>query len=837
MSKLRCIHIEALILAASLWLLCFSTGAVAGDRTYCVSTKDEFYAAMNYWKTSSDDNVIIDLVQGTYSLDPSSGNFDQAHAGGSAALVMTGGFVLSDADCAPGPINGANTVLDGANATDFDLTANGNVTIQGLTVQRMLGNPSAGFTTAFLIDSYGNGVSLKDVIVHDNTSAAIPRNVATYISATGGVLIADSLFYNDGCSGDVLGCSALEFGAFSGNFNVEIINTTIASNSTLGIVADDNAIVSMVNDILWNNTGGDIQVNSGGSLNISYSDYNTISNSGSFTAGSGNIHTDPLFNSDYSLQLSPTRSPAINAGATQATVGLLNGYTYPARDLANKQRVVGSLVDLGPYESSYDDQHNQVVTNTATSGAGSLYEAITTANAHPGASHITFNIPGSCPQIIVLANPLPQPNYPLFIDGTSQPGWVANSEYGAFNGTVCIVLTTGDNQAYALDAASAVSHLTVSGLGFAGFSDAAIRLEGGSGHVISGNVFTGGSFVLAPNNDGVRVTGTATNTLIGGYDDASTNVFINGTGAGIHIDNAAGGSAISYNLIGVSEDGHSAAGNATGISIYNSPGNVIRQNVIGNSASAGIILAGPSTSANILQGNLIGATANASVNEPNQQAGVLVQQGANNNSIGAISATDTEGGNFINHNGGPGVWISPSSGSGNSVLANLLENDGGASFSDGLAIDLGALGPDPNICTPAATCTPATSGPNDMQDFPVSLYSVLASTGPIVGGTLDAAPSSTYRLDFYYSSYTPAGHPGRGNAGVFYGTSLVTTDSNGHSNFSAAVSLVDAIATGGWSSATATSLVGTFSVPQNTSEIGNAVQVIADEIFKDGFGN
>src|SRR5690242_19920386 len=67
------------------------------------------------------------------------------------------------------------------------------------------------------------------------------------------------------------------------------------------------------------------------------------------------------------------------------------------------------------------------VTSVADSGAGSLRQAITSANATPGLDTISFNLPGSGPFTIVLASPLPNLTNPagIVIDATTQPGYAA----------------------------------------------------------------------------------------------------------------------------------------------------------------------------------------------------------------------------------------------------------------------------------------------------------------------------------------------------------------------------------------------------------------------------
>lgn len=66
---------------------------------------------------------------------------------------------------------------------------------------------------------------------------------------------------------------------------------------------------------------------------------------------------------------------------------------------------------------------NLLVTNTASSGAGSLPDAITLANGTTGAT-ILFNIPGTGPFVIGNSGPLVlTANTPVTIDGTTQPGY------------------------------------------------------------------------------------------------------------------------------------------------------------------------------------------------------------------------------------------------------------------------------------------------------------------------------------------------------------------------------------------------------------------------------
>ncbi len=80
-----------------------------------------------------------------------------------------------------------------------------------------------------------------------------------------------------------------------------------------------------------------------------------------------------------------------------------------------------------------------VVVNTNLSGAGSLSNAIVTANAQPGADRIHFNIAGVEPHRID-AGPdgLPPIVSEVFIDGATQEGFANNNSTTGFNGVVTI---------------------------------------------------------------------------------------------------------------------------------------------------------------------------------------------------------------------------------------------------------------------------------------------------------------------------------------------------------------------------------------------------------------
>jgi len=97
----------------------------------------------------------------------------------------------------------------------------------------------------------------------------------------------------------------------------------------------------------------------------------------------------------------------------------------------------------------------------------------------------------------------------------------------------------------------------------------------------------------------------------------------------------------------------------------------------------------------------------------------------------------------------------------------------------------------------------------------------------LIQGTLDAAPNTVYRIDFYHLNSAPLGYPGRADAGLDVGFSAFATDANGHCSFLLTSTHVQV---GGWLSAAVTPIGG------NTSEIGNAVADQTDAIYLNGYG-
>jgi parallel beta helix pectate lyase-like protein len=284
------------------------------------------------------------------------------------------------------------------------------------------------------------------------------------------------------------------------------------------------------------------------------------------------------------------------------------------------------------------------VTNTNDSGAGSLRQAILDANAN-GVSRdtIAFNIAGGPFDVqftILPASPLPAITQPIFIDGTTQPGFAG----------VPSVFIDGSSAGSARGLDISGSNSEVRGIGITSFSLAGIRIFGGT------NSFVRGTYVgvtpdwgVAANGIGIEVYGQ--NHVIGGDKPGDRNVISGNTGAGIMLTSDSGGTLIQGNYIGVNPGGAGALGNGSGIVIdttaatiggtTNGSGNVISGNV-----NSGIQMSNGAGS--VIRGNHIGVNAAGDADLGNGASGIAMTGNSTGNTIGGVNAANVISGNNAN---------------------------------------------------------------------------------------------------------------------------------------------------------------------------------------------
>lgn len=254
------------------------------------------------------------------------------------------------------------------------------------------------------------------------------------------------------------------------------------------------------------------------------------------------------------------------------------------------------------------------VTHTGDSGAESLRQAILNANANLGLDTIEFNILAG-PYTISPATALPIITDPVIIDGTTQPG---------FSGTP-IIEVEGSN--------------TVG--------------------VVNGLEITAGSSTVK--------------ALV-------INRFLNWNAIYLRIN---GGNTIEGCFIGTDVTGTVVLSNFDGILVDNAPDNLIggttagARNLISGNTNIGIRFHNSNATGNQVMGNLIGTDISGTAALSNMFSGMLISDGATNNTIGGTTsdARNIISGNGTNGSPQGGIIIAGTGSTGNHILGNFIGTD------------------------------------------------------------------------------------------------------------------------------------------------------------------
>jgi hypothetical protein len=159
-----------------------------------------------------------------------------------------------------------------------------------------------------------------------------------------------------------------------------------------------------------------------------------------------------------------------------------------------------------------------VVTNTDDSGAGSLRDAITAANADGDRSFIHFDIPGVGPHVIHLLTNLPPVAYPTVIDAATQPGYA---------GTPLVVIDGSEHASVARALQVDGNWSVVRGFEMTNCQSAALRLMGTDYAVVESNHFTN-------NIAGLLIDESGSNNTVGGSTPDAGNLITGNTEDGIY---------------------------------------------------------------------------------------------------------------------------------------------------------------------------------------------------------------------------------------------------------------------------------------------------------------
>ncbi len=315
-------------------------------------------------------------------------------------------------------------------------------------------------------------------------------------------------------------------------------------------------------------------------------------------------------------------------------------------------------------------------------GVISLREAICAANNNSGPDTILFNITG-CSGVCTIQ---PTSALPFLwggsttIDGYSQPGAAE-----ATDGTPATLLieisgasVSSNNGFNIISAGNVISGVVINRFPLNGI---AILGSTATGNIVSGNYIgtdAGGTDDLGNGYDGVFIGLGAKNNTVGG-DTAAERNLISGNdldGVAIHNLNTMS-NTVSGNYIGTNISGTAVLSNTLdGVYIYGgAKSNMVggntdgERNVISGNGRDGVRIYGSETMTNTVSGNYIGTDVSGTAVLSNTLAGVRIEAGARDNTIGG----DTDGErNVISGNGEDGVRIADSGTTGNTVSRNYI---------------------------------------------------------------------------------------------------------------------------------------------------------------------
>ena len=339
------------------------------------------------------------------------------------------------------------------------------------------------------------------------------------------------------------------------------------------------------------------------------------------------------------------------------------------------------------------------VTNSASSGAGSLRQAILDANSNPGKDFIHFAIPGSDPGYstplgvwfirLTLVLPMLEDPSGVVIDGTTQPGSHPNlpgiiiehttsvpsgtalltivsqynivMEMGWFNSRGAGIIIQGDKNAilnnqiftstgHGVSLVSGSEENDIDGNMICGHALDGIHLDGADHNVIDNNLI-GLQPAYIPTvgrnqGNGIGAVGSDTNTF-------QSNAISNNMGNGLSLSGS-NANQILENTIGMDTGRMLDLGNdGHGLILADSSNNSVTDNWISGNGDDGMRLTGTLTMANIVQKNWIGTAYSAPI--PNAHHGIALYAGAHQNTIGSDS--DSELNNVVLGNGWSGIVV------------------------------------------------------------------------------------------------------------------------------------------------------------------------------------
>lgn len=352
---------------------------------------------------------------------------------------------------------------------------------------------------------------------------------------------------------------------------------------------------------------------------------------------------------------------------------------------------------------------NSTADNQANDGACTLREAIIASNtdtasgaavgecaAGSGAGDIIeFGITGTGVKTIPISSTLPSITQTVTIDGYTQTG--ASENTTSFPSPIDASLKievdgSGMGSGTGIDIiGDGADNTTIKGLVINDVPYETIYITDSDNVTISGNFIGTDSTGLVDDGGsghGIRMSGTATGTIIGGSSGADRNIISGNGNAGVLFYGAdVSGNSIHGNYIGLGADGSTSIGNsncgicsANGANTNTIGGDGAGEGNIISSNGVGAIYFTGSGGSNVIQGNYIGTDYLGTTGRGNNNFGVTIDEN-DNNTIGGPTAGAR---NIISGNSGAGLSLTGGSDS-NTVSGNYigLGSDGSTVIGNG----------------------------------------------------------------------------------------------------------------------------------------------------------
>ncbi len=384
-----------------------------------------------------------------------------------------------------------------------------------------------------------------------------------------------------------------------------------------------------------------------------------------------------------------------------------------------------------------------------------------------GANNTTIGGPGAGDGNVISANV----ESGVVIDGNSNPATAGNTLEGNLIGTDATGLFDRGNGIHGVFVFGGAPDTTIGGSSagagnvIAANGGDGIRLQdaGTDDTIIRGNVIgfaADGSTPLGNGTAGIRAT-ASDRLIIGGSSSLERNVVGNSASPGILLDGGTD-TVIRGNYIGVQADGVTPAPNFDGIDVSGATGLRIggaganEGNVVSGNAGAGITLDNVTVGTQV-RGNLIGVAADGATPAPNGWIGVNIMTGATATTIGGRGPGEA---NTIAHNGDDGVRALMSVEL-PEIIGNRIYENGG------LGIDIGLNG-----------VNPPDAGDLDGHPNQPTLLAARSSGGTTTVDIAFDRAAGDYIID-YYANPGGADPSGYGEGAQLIATAPVTTAGTG----------------------------------------------------------